>query len=261
MMKDDSLKESPLVAKEDWRKAGVFEILDGTSPWTKKKYPKGAIGKIMTHAKYGGKTLAFDMPSMPALFLDFSNEMWSESHEVLAEPKNFKVAGPYASADTFPQETELIFETIQNAMASIVFAYTGLEVFANEIIPEGYAFELERKDKKCTETYDRIQIERHLSLAIKLDQIVSKILGVNSPKGTRIWKKFRELEKLRNRIIHMKTVDKQSAGPEDCDKKLWTFLLRKHAPNYAHIAKEIITYFFTKKPKKDWPRWLRKIPF
>ena len=68
-------------------------------------------------------------------------------------------------------------------MALLVFAYTALESFANDEIPDKFTYSVE--ETKSTEVYNKSQIERFLSMQVKLGDILPGVCSVPSPKGAR----------------------------------------------------------------------------
>lgn len=145
---------------------------------------------------------------------------------------------------------------LQDIMASVVFSYTAIEAFANSMIPPEFVHRRQRSDKRCTEEYDRIQIERHLSLGEKLHEVLPAITKIASTRGTTAWERFASLEKLRNRLIHLKRSDwRDKQHPENAVDSVWSALL---APEVASIYKTAVdmVWHFT---ANDRPRWVVRI--
>lgn len=154
-----------------------------------------------------------------------------------------------------PKDDASFFDLLEKRMVVIVFAYTALESFANESIPDGHIFKRGRDDKKCTEEYTKEQTE-FLSLDIKLNSVLSPIFNVKPPKGFHVWTKYVFIKKIRDRIIHMKSKDRQSTSPTD--DTIWKELLNKSHSNVAIDAKNIIGHYLKGVPEK--PRWFDKFP-
>jgi hypothetical protein len=87
------------------------------------------------------------------------------------------------------------------------------------------------------EIYDKSQVERHINLDDKISIILPSILEVKTPKGTAVWQEYIQLKKLRDRIIHMKSDDRKSTGPEE--NTIWHELFKPIVPH--RVAKDIIT--------------------
>jgi len=152
-----------------------------------------------------------------------------------------------------------LFSVLESLMASIVFAHTALESYTNEVIPEDYVYKAPREDSRCTELYNKEQIERFLSLDVKLDKILPEVLGTDSPKGSTLWQRYVTLKRLRDRVIHMKEIDREGTKQGQARRfdHVWNQLLVNRAENMALVAKDMIAYFAKETP----PRWLRKCPF
>ncbi len=69
--------------------------------------------------------------------------------------------------------------------------------------------------------------------------------------------KYKKLKKLRDRLIHPKSSDLHSTGPED--NSIWNIFPVKNIDNPSVMAKEIIGYYISQ--LKDKPRWFNKLPF
>jgi hypothetical protein len=151
-----------------------------------------------------------------------------------------------------------LFGIMEQRMVAIVFAYTALESFANESIPDDYTFSQQRNDKRFTEVYTKAQAE-FLNLDIKLGNVLPPIFGVNTPKGGKIWNNYRLIKDLRDRIIHMKSKDRMP-NTDPAEDTIWRELLDKSKPNVALVAKDIVGYYLTKIPDSEKPRWFTLFP-
>lgn len=251
-------KEHPNIEKEDWRLQAITTLAKKfKSPFSGTTHPVGQTVKAITQLKRDSKIIFFGIPSASALFLSLSNRLGKEAKEELKKPI-FKPL-PNKTQTYFVKDQE-IFNIYENLMATVVFAFTALEAFANEAIPKNYVYTFKiKKDRKyCIEKYNKSQIERFISLDIKLSKILPHIFKINSPKGTNIWKKYTELKTIRDRIIHLKDMDRENFRPDQpFPDSIWNQLLKKEIPNMALTAREIIKYFEQGNP----PRWLRKCPF
>lgn len=96
----------------------------------------------------------------------------------------------------------------------MVFAFTTLESFANEVIANevkatSYKYTATRSTKEAKPgekfTYGGEALERNVSLNEKLAQVLPDALGVTSPKGLHLWRGYKSLKEWRDRIIHLKS--------------------------------------------------------
>ena len=248
----------------DYRYQGYQDITtlteDRTSPNTGKTSEQGGAVIAAGMTQYDAKrVLSFPLPNVTAMCLDVAYTTWVESQYFLRDEKFLEFPKPHTPETTIRlTEDEIVFDLLQKRMIAIVFAYTALESFANESIPDHFIFRSKRRDKKCTEEYTKEQAER-LSLDVKLDEVLPIIFHLRSPKGDRIWNRYLFLKKLRDRIIHMKSKDRRSSLPGE--ENIWNELLDQSYPNVAIEAKEIIGYYLNSIDEKDKPRWYLVFPW
>lgn len=207
---------------------------------------------ILAQVPFRGKTLFFSKPNITAMFLDYSYILWFTSqnsyieHKFLNNSDQSKVQIE-AGLDEFQ-----LFHILEQKMASVIFAYTALEAFTNNQIPDDFTYIADRSDKKCTEQYSKKQIERFISLDIKLGKILPEVMNITSPKGTVTWEKYLSLKNLRDEIIHCKSPSK----PEDINP-VFKDLFSETMINPCLGAKDIIGYFLDKLKIDDQPIWFK----
>lgn len=97
---------------------------------------------------------------------------------------------------------------IELIQIAVVFAYTAVEAFVNLSIPDDYKYEVRVKNKGITEIYDKTAIERWVTLGDKLSHILTVIYKTQKIESEKFWSHFKSLEKLRNNIIHQKSIDR-----------------------------------------------------
>lgn len=246
--KDDSED----VAKQDWRLRAIAALgKPFRSPLTGEISPIGTAVIQSTAVEASEERFSVGVPSAPALFLDLSKKAYIEATALKSTP-NFFLRQPGKSKSI---ESKLFFDFLEQMMASIVFAYTSVESFANLAIPSDYVHKEKRKDGRCIEEYNKEQIERYFNLEKKLDLLLQFLTtpGIKSPKGTDLWIRFQKLEKLRDRIIHLKTSDTQAADPKNpVPKSIWQELVQM--PETYHSVYDLFNHYSGNKP----PRWLWK---
>jgi len=239
---------SEYFTEADWRCHIVVQLAaPATLPGSSTAIPAGAIGKGVAIVDYQTNRVAFSIPSATALFLSLSKRYY-ESASIIVQ--TFSSTPKLQSLDDVK-----VFSYLENIMASIVFAYTALEAFANEEIPDDYVHTIVKS--KSSEIYRKSQIERSLSLQTKLSDILPAIHEVPSPKGNKIWQDFLALEELRNNIIHMKTADREHVGYSN--HSIWSKLVTDPVPYVLPFAKLMIDYFYTLRKLK--PHWYEQFPF
>ena len=255
-MNSDIDEEHENIRDKEWRLAAIDTLAKDFHSSSGTIFPEGTPVIQNSIIPFDGCHLGFGLPNMTALYLNFSHKQFIES-EVYLKSQFYKAYNPKTPKNTYPESDEKIFDYLEKRSAAIIFAFSALETFANQLIPNDFIFEFERKDQRCSEKYKKDQIERNLPLDIKLNDVLPIIMNVPSPKGKTIWNKYLVLKKLRDRLIHLKTNDMRSVGiGED---SIWHELINKKHSNFAKEAKLIIQHFFA--PDAKIPRWLKKIPF
>lgn len=216
-------------------------------------YSKGTPVTLTTFSRFNDREISFGDPSATALFLNQSHKSFEEALAIQPFLKE------WPPSDAKP--TARVYDYLEAIYASVVFAYTALEAFVNEEIPENFIYEVEEQTDSglfSVNQFDKEQIERKFSLSEKLASILPKALGSASPKGTSEWEEFVYLRRFRDRIIHMKAKDREpSKFPDKYPKSIWNDLLDPNQRKYPLIAKSMILFF---KPKEG-THWLKYCPF
>jgi hypothetical protein len=231
----------------DWRCHTVVRIAACTTVPGLGTLPAGTIGKAVGIVDYQSVRIGFSIPNATALFLNLSHSHYQAASAI---SKTFSLAPSLQTLND-----DISFSYLENIMASIVFAYTALESFANEEIPDDFTYAIEKS--KCTEVYDKTQIERFLTLEVKIGIILPIIFGVSTPKGNKIWENYLALESLRHSIIHMKKLDRDHFG--DSSRSVWSKLISTQVPNSAVVSKSIMDHFYVSRSLK--PHWYENFPF
>lgn len=231
----------------DWRCRIVVRVAEATTVPGLGDLPAGAVAKGMGIIDYQSGQLAFTLPNPTALFLNLSKKHYDEA---LTVAQDFSVAPTLQK-----QGDEASFAYLENIMASVVFAYTALESFANEEIPDDFTYSVDKT--KSTEVYNKAQIERFLSMEVKLGEILPAVCGVPSPKGVKIWQDYVALESLRHSIVHMKEADREHVGYSS--QSVWSRLIKEPVPYAVPVAKGMIDHFY--RPRSPKPHWYEHFPF
>ena len=80
-------------------------------------------------------------------------------------------------------------------------------------------------------------------------------LGVETPKGKRLWQRYRQIKTMRDRIIHLKAVDYSPQGPDS--ESVWGMMLRSHREPFCDHAHEVIGHYAPAVNR----RWFREYPY
>ena len=209
------------------------------------------LGSIATEELLKENVVSFGLPSGPALFLHLAYRAYVKIKDV--EPLSLF---NHHDQGIWPDDQGPLFDFFENFISHSVYSFTALEAFANESIPENfkYVFRVEKTGEK--RTYEKNEIERKVNLDEKLDKILPTIYSVPSPKGKKVWEHYKEMKKVRDRIIHLKSIDQKASGIED--ETIWGNMLRIHDKPLCDFAYEVIGYF---EPAISNRRWYKKYPY
>ncbi|HRH36704.1 MAG TPA: hypothetical protein PK760_00065 [Flavobacteriales bacterium] len=243
-------KPSTNIESMDWRINNLTQLKSYIHPVSGQTIPADNAVTEAAILPLGKKTVCISVPNTTALFLNLSH-----THRMLAEEGLARCTEHKDPHNKLPDE--VAYELIQSVMASIVFACSALESFANEMTPDNYVHVVKKKDGHLH--HDKDQIERWITLSDKLGEVLPKALGVKSPKGGRNWEACEKLIRLRDRIIHMKTADRKFAGPVGTQRTIWNNLIADPLPQTHSVAKAMMKSFLDAKGLK--PRWFEKCPF
>jgi hypothetical protein len=234
----------------DWRIQNLtWTLKPFKDPATGAVIPAGASMAPVALIHHEKENLSAVIPNATALFLNLSHTFHAEARTLLK-----KCISDKDRFGKLPDDEAFTF--YERTMGSAVFACTALEAFVNEQIPGTYTY-IDSSDRRFTRTFNKEQIERQLSLEAKIGDVIPAALGVPFPKGGKLWSAFIKLRDLRDRVIHMKTKDRESIfGKSD---SIWHSLMSNPLPETYTTAKRIMAHFVA--AKGDAPRWFEKCPF
>lgn len=197
------------------------------------------------------RIVSFGIPAPSALCLSIAHRAWVRSESALKDDI-FHAPNGYFE----PKDHAILFDIFEDRLENIVFSFTAIEMFANLILPEDYVFRASRDDRRCTEEYSRDQAERHLSIERKLDSVLPGVRGVKSPKGTSLWERFMKLNKLRDRVIHLKWNDVRKSGPDN--DTIWRELVLMQHHDFSCDAHDIVMHYCI---ESNTSRWAKAFPY
>lgn len=240
-------------ADDDWRLHATARLAeDWVNPWSGQTIPKGnrlTVSSVMQLTKK--KQLSIPLPNATALLLNASAVAFMAARsirEVNEIDKSLK------TSVTFQSDKEA-FDYVERMIESIILAFTAVEAFVNETIPEDFIYLHHSRSEVVLESSNKSNIERNIRIDEKLTKILPEALKCMSPKGSRCWMNYRLLKQTRDRLIHMKSEDRKSSLP-DIDT-LWKAVFIVPAPHLA--AKGIIDHFVRSMSTK--PGWHSRFPF
>lgn len=218
----------------DWRLLSVLDkdaVLLDEAP-----LPEGSTVYLCDVLSFSeGRRLAFPLPSATAMMLSSSRQAHEAARLHLEHPSLSRERGGVV----YFASNESALDCCENLMASVIFAYTALECFANEWVPTWITYKQSKKGSQAFILLGKEEIERNLHLREKLATILPYVFQKPGPKGTRAWEGFVKLEKIRNRIIHMKEADRRESDSET--DTLWKTLFSIPVPH--RTAKKLIDHF------------------
>ncbi|RBL66603.1 hypothetical protein C3E98_036615, partial [Pseudomonas sp. MWU13-2625] len=121
--------------------------------------------------------MTLNIPNATALFLSISHRNYVEARSVLDRSG---IRKGLRKQVTFAVDADA-FHYLECFMTSVVGAYTAVEAFANEAIPDSYVHVQKYKDAE--ERLVKADVERRLTLSKKMSEILPAALNVQAPKG------------------------------------------------------------------------------
>jgi hypothetical protein len=202
---------------------------------------------IATTENLSGRTLSFGLPSAPALYLNLARQAHARRVVINFEPSFINHPNPQG---TWPEDHGPIFDFFEAFAAEVIFSFTAIEAFANESVPREFFYPWKRG--KTAERISGADIERRVPLEEKLKRVLPQAHNVPSPAGTKPWQNFLELKGVRDRLVHLKSVDRASSGPEQ--QTIWGLMLEKMKYDFPNVAYELIGTYKTLVERRRWFR-------
>lgn len=184
--------------------------------------------------KVGNQYFNFTPPNNVALLLNVSKKELEISKELY---KDFISKSFSQKKESSINENDLskVYDYLEHIQASIIFAYSAVESFANTAIP--FDFEYRKTNGKgILEIWTKENIELHFKTSEKLKVLLPQILNIKEPTKLSFWSKFTDLEKYRNDIIHPKHTTQDTINGNKN-------LLTQNVFHNIYSAYEIIEYF------------------
>jgi hypothetical protein len=218
------------------------------------------LAAIATTEHVGAAIVSFNLPSAPALFLGLA-------YKAFATYRDIEIPALFDRhpQGMWPDDHKPLLDLCEQFAAHVVFAFTALESFANEVIANevtarGYTYTTTRSTKKAKPgekvTFGGEALERNVSLNEKLAQVLPDALDVASPKGLHLWRDYKSLKEWRDRIIHLKAADRRAHGPEV--PSIWGDMLRNPKEPFCDNAHKLMGSYG---PAVSNRRWYQKYPY
>lgn len=186
--------------------------------------------------------LIFHAPVPTLLMLDYSAERAARA-QVLRQRvmRRLRRRTDGSGREPRPEDETIVLNTISEEAASLVFAWMGLEAFANFAVAKaGPDFRYSRPTKKgVVEEWDRVRIEDQLPVREKITGVVPVVLG-RPALGVALLTRFDEMRELRRTLEHLRASDRYEA--ESLDEGTMGKLLRG-AVRGPVIAVDVLQHF------------------
>ena len=234
----------------DWRLAAVARVKgdqvlhgntvkDGTLLWLT------TVTKDIDHG-----LVNFPTPSPAALALSVAvSAALSAIQKRRAITYSFKMADGSRSAEG--QEIAGLFDYFEQCMLASVFSFQSLESYANQVISRVLRTPYTLQRKKDTVTVSPEELERVASTDEKLAVVLPALTEVSSPKGKKVWERYKALKEVRDSTVHLKSRDHYVRGRLDRDSLYHKFLTIT-AKEFPKSAIAMIEHFSASSPD----RWL-----
>ncbi|MGN5006123.1 hypothetical protein ACTG2W_03205 [Aeromonas sp. 96A] len=181
--------------------------------------------------------ISFAAPNNVSIFVNISKRELTISKKLYKEiiADNSKNKNEF---EIEQKDISKLYKYLEHIQTTIICVYTAVEALANVAIPNDYKYEV-KNNKGIVEVWDKEAIERWFKTSDKYTKLIPSILNVNNPSEQPFWSKFRELEVIRNEIIHQKTSIKKKT---DIDSGYLTALLHSRVFDNIDAAYALISY-------------------
>ncbi|MEZ9823321.1 hypothetical protein AB4238_22310, partial [Shewanella sp. 10N.286.45.A1] len=160
-----------------------------------------AFFQKLIYAKIEQNQIGVAAPNEISLSLSISSKAKDHANTLREHIKGISKA---SDGSLYDQGVKAAYDFLEEIQTSIVFGYKAVESFCNTSIPEEYIYK-KKNSKGVIEHYGKEQIERWISTSEKVSSILPDVLDVDSPNKESFWSDFKNLERLRNEIIHSKS--------------------------------------------------------
>ncbi|MBO2701055.1 hypothetical protein [Shewanella algae] len=180
-----------------------------------------AFFQKLIYAKFDQTKIGIAAPNEISLSLSISTKSKNNAHILRESIKN---NGKKSDYSLFDKDVKSAYDFLEEIQKAIVFGYKAVESFCNASIPDEYIYQ-KRNGKGVIEHYGKEQIERWINTSEKVSSILPSVLDVESPTSEGFWSDFKNLERLRNEIIHSKSSSTSDILSELFSMKIDDYLL------------------------------------
>lgn len=181
-------------------------------------------------------TVTFNSPNNISLSLSIMKKSFLKAVKMYKELSLDKVNGNF----NIEQENKsTLFDYFEETISSLIFSYVSIETMTNAAIPEKYEYE-NINERGIREIWSKENIERWMSTSDKISKILPKILNTENIMEEPFWNDFKDLEKLRNQIIHQKTIENGAK----LDSQIYESLLQPNIFKKIKSSLAVIEFFY-----------------
>lgn len=137
------------------------------------------------------------------------------------------------------EERSKLYDYFEEIQKGIIFSYVSVEAFSNAAIPDDFVYE-KINQKGIKESWSKQNIEQWLSTSEKVGDVLPIILKSENIKTKKFWALFKELENLRNEIIHPKTI----FGGSKLDSEIFNHMLNPTIFEKIESGLDIISFYY-----------------
>ncbi len=225
--------------------------------------PSHKAGALVVQSTAGkdakGRNVSFTTPSVVALALSLAIKAAERARELQAQIKQSDVMTPFGPGTSVTHDsTPLLFDYLEQCMATLAFSFQALEAFSNETITLKLSGTYPLERKKVIYHVSADELERQASTEEKLGTVLPKLLGIATPKGSRLWNDFVDLKRTRDATIHIKSHDSNPrvTQPSDLEEAtLFHRFLHADVSGWVKAAVALLDYFAAVDPQ----RWLAPV--
>lgn len=178
----------------------------------------------------------FHEPNNIALSLNLMKKSYKNAFKIY---KDLNLTQPSSKIEIDKDKQSLLFEYFEEIITSIIFSYIAIESMTNAAIDEDYKYE-KTNDKGIIEIWGKESIERWMTTSEKVSEVLPNIFNSSNIKEENFWTQFKLLEKLRNDIIHQKTIENGTR----LDSHIYKELLNSKVFEKIKSSLSIIQFFY-----------------
>ncbi len=243
--------QTPSDGMGDWRIEAITRVeKGGPLPGGGVANPGDVLTKITVTLDATHGPVNFPTPSPVALALNIACHAAIEATERRAQhsfPQRMNDGTHAIGTRSVPD----IYAYFEQFMVAVTFSLQALESYANGVIAHHLKTPFTVKRKSGDQAWEIEDLERFTTLDEKFSQILPALLAVRSPKGTKIWQRFRDLKDFRDSTVHFKS--KHHYVRNQVDKQTIYYRCLNHEPKaYVWTALLLIRHYCDKTPE----RWL-----